>query len=222
MPLKRKNKPRHAAFAAGLLFFLCLHSVSFAAFGAKDPIVKSADSGNYRVFFMKTETVEERPEFGTGKFRRLDYKLVHQNEWKLLEARQIEVSFVDPDGYRIAGDILRDKQLAPFGECYGVAWIPEGKWKAIAGVKVREIVPAAKKEPLPEPSPENVAVPEPEQKDDGKPKGLFDFGKTVFTDEMIRKELESRHIPATPQQPEPSEPEDPDAPEIGKAVIEEG
>ncbi len=185
--------------------------------------VKSGQSGLYRVYFLVSEgKAEERPEVGYGNFREMNYKVVFQDEWKPRKNLKVQVAFVDSKGFHIAKDILPDKKFAPFGETYGQLWVPEDSWRKIEGVEVKEITPRKKKEKhVPQVSePEPPAEPE---KPDNTPKGLFDYGKTVYTDEMIKKELESRRMTAPPDDSKKAEEEvtdDEPEPETGEAEIE--
>lgn len=228
MPLRNaKNKSVRAGYfavlAAVFLFFVSVQP-GYGAFGAKKkPVTGSGESGLYRVYYMQTDDFSENAGYGKGKFRRVEYKAVYQDDWWIAGNRKIEIALTDDNGFKLGSDLRPERDFNKFGECYGSFWIGEKDWKRITGVSVKEIVPKA-----PKPAPvKQVARAQTEPVpvgQDNAPRGLFDFGRTTYTDEMIKKELESRHIPATRDNAENTEApaEDSENPEVGKAVIEEG
>lgn len=173
-----KNKVLFLALSAALFF-----PPAAPAFASKPAEVRSAESGAYRVFYKIGEP--QKDDKTGGKFRELSYKAVFQDDWHSVKKRQIEISFVDSEGFYVVRDVVPDKKFAPRGEFYGFVLVPDKDWKRIKGVSVRELKPEKPKPaPVPEPPP---APAKPKKVKNTGPKGVF--GKKRITDDDILKAL---------------------------------
>ncbi len=226
---KEKNnlRPLLILLSAGLFLFTA-SAVGQAFWGIAEKVeTRGSESGSYRVYYAQTGDLEEKPEVGFGKFRRLDYKVVYEGDWKANASRVFKVSFLDAEGYEVLGETRPDSDLSPRGEYYGSLWIKDGQWKKIKSVRVKELFPWRKKRKkknknLAAQSESEEVSNQEEPPKDNKPKGLFNFGKTVYTDEMIRKELEKRKVALQPADGEAgTEPEEkPDEEEVQAEVTD--
>lgn len=214
--------PKKGQISFFLVVLLCIFLCQFAGFAKDKSDVRFFQSGEYWVF-CSLGVKREMPKIGPGMYQEISYKLVFQGEWQEADKlRLMEVRFMETGDFYAARDVVSGKSFSAQGEYYGSAWVPESRAGKIQSVLVLEVSGPGlrrglrKKEPAPSaeiespadeqvpppPAPPETMAPEPPP----APQGLF--GKTVITNEEIKKTLAAYAMDSPADSNEKSSPED--------------